>query len=71
MDFTTADKDLGYRWALELLKRGLLVNPNEKFYISIMHSDDDVDADAGHRRRSVCGTANLEERLDHDWRTIV
>jgi glutamate-1-semialdehyde aminotransferase len=33
---------LGYRWALELLKRGLLVNPNEKFYISIMHSDDDV-----------------------------
>ena len=42
MDLTTADKDLGYRWALELLKRGLLVNPNEKFYISIMHSDDDV-----------------------------
>jgi glutamate-1-semialdehyde 2,1-aminomutase len=42
MDLTTADKDLGYRWALELLKRGLLVNPNEKFYISIMHSDDDI-----------------------------
>ena len=42
MDLTTADKDLGYRWALELLKRGLLVNPNEKFYISMMHSDDDV-----------------------------
>ncbi|MFO1323928.1 MAG: aminotransferase class III-fold pyridoxal phosphate-dependent enzyme [Burkholderiales bacterium] len=42
MDLTTADKDLGYRWALELLKRGLLVNPNEKFYISIAHSDEDV-----------------------------
>jgi glutamate-1-semialdehyde 2,1-aminomutase len=42
MDLTTADKDLGYRWALELLRRGLLVNPNEKFYISIAHSDDDV-----------------------------
>ena len=42
MDLQTADKDLGHRWALELLKRGLLVNPNEKFYISIMHSDDDV-----------------------------
>jgi glutamate-1-semialdehyde 2,1-aminomutase len=42
MDLTTADKDLGYRWALELLKRGLLVNPNEKFYLSIMHSDDDI-----------------------------
>ena len=43
MDLTTADKDLGWRWALELLKRGLLVNPNEKFYISIAHSDADVD----------------------------
>lgn len=42
MDLTTADKDLGYRWALELLKRGLLVNPNEKFYISIVHTDDDI-----------------------------
>ena len=42
MDLTTADKDLGYRWALELLRRGLLVNPNEKFYISIVHTDDDI-----------------------------
>jgi glutamate-1-semialdehyde 2,1-aminomutase len=42
MDLTTANKDLGYRWALELLKRGLLVNPNEKFYISITHTDEDV-----------------------------
>ena len=42
MDLTTANKDLGYRWALELLQRGLLVNPNEKFYISIMHSDADI-----------------------------
>jgi glutamate-1-semialdehyde 2,1-aminomutase len=43
MDLTTANKDLGVRWALELLKRGLLVNPNEKFYISIAHTDADVD----------------------------
>lgn len=42
-DLTTADKDLGWRWAIELMKRGLLVNPNEKFYISIQHSDADVD----------------------------
>jgi len=42
MDLQTADRDLGHRWALELLKRGLLVNPNEKFYVSIVHSDDDV-----------------------------
>jgi glutamate-1-semialdehyde 2,1-aminomutase len=43
MDLTTHDKDLGWRWAIELMKRGLLVNPNEKFYISIAHTDADVD----------------------------
>jgi glutamate-1-semialdehyde 2,1-aminomutase len=43
MDLTTADKDLGWRWAIELMKRGLLVNPNEKFYISIAHTDTDVE----------------------------
>jgi glutamate-1-semialdehyde 2,1-aminomutase len=47
MDLTTADKDLGYRWALELLQRGLVVNPNEKFYISIAHTDRDVDHTLG------------------------
>jgi glutamate-1-semialdehyde 2,1-aminomutase len=47
MDLTTHDKDLGWRWAIELMKRGLLVNPNEKFYISIAHSDADVDRTLG------------------------
>ena len=47
MDLTTADKDLGWRWALELLKRGLLVNPNEKFYISIAHTEADIDKTLG------------------------
>jgi glutamate-1-semialdehyde 2,1-aminomutase len=42
MDLTTHDKDLGWRWAIELMKRGLLVNPNEKFYISLAHTDADV-----------------------------
>jgi glutamate-1-semialdehyde 2,1-aminomutase len=42
-DLLTADKDLGLRWAIELLRRGILVNPNEKFYISTQHSDADVD----------------------------
>jgi glutamate-1-semialdehyde 2,1-aminomutase len=46
-DLTTADKDLGWRWAIELMKRGLLVNPNEKFYISIAHTDADVDRTLG------------------------
>ena len=43
MDLTTADKALGLSFALELLRRGLLVNPNEKFYISIAHTEDDID----------------------------
>jgi glutamate-1-semialdehyde 2,1-aminomutase len=43
IDLTTADKTLGLAWALELIRRGLLVNPNEKFYISIRHTDADVD----------------------------
>jgi glutamate-1-semialdehyde 2,1-aminomutase len=42
-DLTTHDKDLGWRWAIELMKRGLLVNPNEKFYISLAHTETDVD----------------------------
>jgi glutamate-1-semialdehyde 2,1-aminomutase len=43
MDLTTADKELGLRWALELIRRGILVNPNEKIYISIAHTDADVE----------------------------
>ena len=43
MDLTTADKELGLRWALEMIRRGILINPNEKIYISIVHTDADVD----------------------------
>lgn len=43
MDLVTADKALGWRFAMELLRRGFLVNPNEKFYLSIRHTDADVD----------------------------
>ena len=42
-DLLTADKTLGFRWAIELLKRGILVNPNEKFYLSTVHSEEDID----------------------------
>lgn len=47
MDLTTADKDLGWRWAMELLRRGLLVNPNEKFYVSLAHTEADIDYTIG------------------------
>jgi glutamate-1-semialdehyde 2,1-aminomutase len=42
-DLIPADKKLGLEWAIGLLRRGILVNPNEKFYISIAHTDADVD----------------------------
>ena len=42
-DLLESDKDLGLRWAIELIKRGVLVNPNEKFYVSTAHTDADVD----------------------------
>ncbi len=47
MDLTTADKALGERWSLELIRRGLLVNPNEKFYLSLAHTDADIDRTLG------------------------
>jgi len=43
IDLTTADKELGLRWALEMIRRGILINPNEKIYISIAHTDADVE----------------------------
>ena len=55
MDLTTADKELGLRWALEMIRRGILVNPNEKIYISIVHTDADVDRTLESRRRGVRG----------------
>ncbi len=42
-DLLSADRDLNLRWSIELLKRGILVNPNEKFYLSLAHTDADVD----------------------------
>jgi len=42
-DLLTADTALNLRWSTELLRRGILVNPNEKFYLSLAHTDADVD----------------------------
>jgi len=42
-DLLTSDTQLNLRWSIELLKQGILVNPNEKFYLSLAHTDADVD----------------------------
>ncbi|MDQ3700928.1 MAG: aminotransferase class III-fold pyridoxal phosphate-dependent enzyme [Chloroflexota bacterium] len=52
MDLQAHDRALGLRWGMECLKRGLLVNPNEKFYISLAHTDEDVD-----RTLQICDDA--------------
>jgi glutamate-1-semialdehyde 2,1-aminomutase len=52
MDLQAHDRALGLRWGIELLKRGLLVNPNEKFYVSLAHTDQDVD-----RTLEICDQA--------------
>jgi glutamate-1-semialdehyde 2,1-aminomutase len=43
VELLRADRELGRRWALELITRGVLVNPNEKLYVSIAHTDADID----------------------------
>ena len=43
MELQKHDRAVGLKWGMELLKGGLLVNPNEKFYISIQHTEADVD----------------------------
>jgi glutamate-1-semialdehyde 2,1-aminomutase len=42
-DLLTSDTKVNLKWSIELLKRGILVNPNEKFYLSLAHTDADVD----------------------------
>jgi glutamate-1-semialdehyde 2,1-aminomutase len=42
-DLLTSDTQLNLKWSIELLKRGILVNPNEKFYLSLAHTNADVD----------------------------
>jgi glutamate-1-semialdehyde 2,1-aminomutase len=42
-DLLASDKELGLRWSIELMKRGILVNPNEKFYVSVAHTSEDID----------------------------
>lgn len=41
-EVSRADRALGLAWSIELIKGGVLVNPNEKFYVSLAHSDDDI-----------------------------
>lgn len=52
MDLQAHDRALGLKWGIELLKRGLLVNPNEKFYVSVVHTEEDVD-----RTLEICDAA--------------
>ncbi len=52
MDLQAHDTALGHRWAIECIKRGMLVNPNEKIYVSVAHTDSDID-----RTLQICDEA--------------
>lgn len=42
VDLLAADRQLSVRFGLACLERGLFVNPGEKFYVSLAHSEEDV-----------------------------
>jgi glutamate-1-semialdehyde 2,1-aminomutase len=42
-DTLATDRPRRIAFGVELLRRGLLVNPGEKFYISLAHTDEDMD----------------------------
>ncbi len=42
-DLLAADRQRATKVGVELLKRGFFVNPGDKAYISLAHSDDDLD----------------------------
>ena len=42
-DGLRADANLGERFGVELVRRGIFVNPGKKFYLSLAHTPEDVD----------------------------
>ena len=43
VDLLDNDREMGTQFAIECVKRGILIVPNEKFYVSIAHTEEDVD----------------------------
>jgi len=51
-DLLANDRGLGTRWAMECVRRGVLIMPNEKIYLSVAHTEADID-----RALEVCDQA--------------
>ena len=45
--FLDADRVKTRQFGLECIRRGVTTTPGEKFYISLMHSDEDVEETIG------------------------
>ena len=43
VDSMQADAATAQRWGVEMLKRDVLCSPGGKLYLSLAHSDDDID----------------------------
>ena len=52
VDLLDSDRELGTRWAMECVRRGALILPNEKIYLSVAHAEADVD-----RALEICDAA--------------
>ena len=58
-DGLRADADAARRFGVEMIRRGVLVTPGGKLYLSLAHSDEDVDRTlqaAGDSLQAVKGT---------------
>lgn len=42
--FLAADREKSRQFGLECIRRGVTTTPGEKFYVSLVHSDDDIEA---------------------------
>ena len=42
-DFLAADREKSRQFGLECIRRGVTTTPGEKFYVSLVHSDEDVE----------------------------
>jgi glutamate-1-semialdehyde 2,1-aminomutase len=52
-DFADVEADLHRRFAYEMIARGVLILPAGKIYISLAHSDADIDATVAHARDAL------------------
>ena len=57
VDSLAADTAMARKWNVEMIRRGILCNPGGKLYLSLAHSDDDVDRTLQVAREALAAVA--------------